>query len=1201
MGVGIAGVASATQAFAQDMYYIVHKPTNSKMQVCAGDNGKPVTSRPNSNTGDCVKFELVAMGDYFQIKSLHADKILKPDTNANASPISIQPSTWSGNWTQWSYDDRGDGYGHIVNRGTGKQIFLSAKSRANIEQQPASWKGDFTRWAFVPVDGVVVTPTPNPGTPTPTITPTVTPTPTPTQDPTSGPTPGSTTVESESGVLEGNAEAYDDAGASGGQGVAYVFEIGDGISYTNVQAADSISINYASENVNGKLSVSVNGADVGDISFGGTGSWGAPYSQASMNVSVPSNSTVRIFFDEGDSAMNMDTITFTLSGPTPTPSPSITPDPNVTASPTPTPSATPNACDKPVDVDPVADFGDGMTVGLTTDGIAYHREANGATRGFAVFGLTGNGDAQLVTHTTQSGESYPRYESQISVSPGGSYELEMRLQGNEFPGGQCIQSWTFAPGESATSSNCYTSAGTGEPVAPPAPPSATSTRVTNGVTGEARLVGGPGSEMPGFALYTFDDDVPARGNQPAVSNCSGGCEDNWPKVIVANADDSIAAGGVTGEFGTIPRVRTVTDSCGNSSEVTDYHVTYEGRPLYFFASDTSAGTTAGANIPKWDLAVASLIPQLPLVDHPAPALKSTINGITPRRYGFAIDIEGRRITWRPGANGNNSDGLISQFSPWGGDYQPRSAKDPDLQFYCSNNQIQFHMVKVPGTLAGPYTTEIPAACYGKFYYFYRYRMYGNWGDDPDHNFVYTALFEYDETNPDDRIDPSKRPTVTYEGANWQRFRHPHARDGLQEAVFDATHNNSELRGLERYATEIVDGPGYMHINPKASIAPMRLEILEWGAGVCEGPQYIIGAENAPFPIRPDEFNYGQILTWEATFGRADNRFPGGGSIGSQVYNTYQHNTVGQGFTTSTGDPRLNPAGRASVYLAYSPCNPSLRDDQDAVFTQHLTSVTSASVVNDFILGHHLFHGVSDAYGARAGSTGFAGGKEIKDTSGNTITGEGAGSCGSCHLRDGRSSFVIDTAKGPRIAPPTYGTGLLEWIEGAEVGLTWDGSTPTVREQAEKALADDHGLTPAAIGADAFDKIVTYTEVLHVPVREYSAYRDEDVAAGEVAFHEQGCADCHQPTQKTSSDAPVWARDLYIRPYTDMKLHNVGTGGTFRTPPLWGIGRNIELLERNNQDTLFLHDGRAGSLQDAISAHADAGSDMEKIVKFLKTL
>ena len=330
-------------------------------------------------------------------------------------------------------------------------------------------------------------------------------------------------------------------------------------------------------------------------------------------------------------------------------------------------------------------------------------------------------------------------------------------------------------------------------------------------------------------------------------------------------------------------------------------------------------------------------------------------------------------------------------------------------------------------------------------------------------------------------------------------------------------------------------------------------------------------------------------------------FLGGTSIGSQVYNTYQHNTVGQGFTTSTGDPRLNPAGRASVYIVHSPCNPSLQDDQDAIFTQHLTSVTSASVVNDFILGHHLFHGVSDAYGARAGSTGFAGGKVIEDTSGNVITGEGAGSCGSCHFRDGRSDFVVQTPKGPRIAPPTYGTGLLEWIEGADVGLTWDGSTPTVREQAVKALADDHGLTPDQIGADNFEKIVTYTEVLHVPVRTYSAYRDDEVAEGQVAFHEQGCADCHQPTQKTRSDAPVEFKDLYIRPYTDMKLHNVGTGGTFRTPPLWGIGRNIELLERNGKATLFLHDGRANNLQDAISAHADAGGDMAKIVKFLKTL
>ena len=48
---------------------------------------------------------------------------------------------------------------------------------------------------------------------------------------------------------------------------------------------------------------SVNGADVGDISFAGTGAWVGTYADATMNVSIPSNATVTLFYDAGDSAM----------------------------------------------------------------------------------------------------------------------------------------------------------------------------------------------------------------------------------------------------------------------------------------------------------------------------------------------------------------------------------------------------------------------------------------------------------------------------------------------------------------------------------------------------------------------------------------------------------------------------------------------------------------------------------------------------------------------------------------------------------------------------------------------------------------------------------------------------------------------------------------------------------------------------------
>ena len=144
----------ATPFPAVDWYFIVHKPTGFKIQSCAEEDGEPVTSRANTNAGDCVQWKRISNGDYFYLQNRYSEKYIKPDTSEDGSPISAQPNTWRGNWTQWRLDDRGDGFGHIVNRGTSKYIFLSAKPNSNIQQQPSSWRGEFTRWRFEPIPAI---------------------------------------------------------------------------------------------------------------------------------------------------------------------------------------------------------------------------------------------------------------------------------------------------------------------------------------------------------------------------------------------------------------------------------------------------------------------------------------------------------------------------------------------------------------------------------------------------------------------------------------------------------------------------------------------------------------------------------------------------------------------------------------------------------------------------------------------------------------------------------------------------------------------------------------------------------------------------------------------------------------------------------------------------------------------------------------
>ena len=80
----------------------------------------------------------------------------------------------------------------------------------------------------------------------------------------------------------------------------------------------------------------------------------------------------------------------------------------------------------------------------------------------------------------------------------------------------------------------------------------------------------------------------------------------------------------------------------------------------------------------------------------------------------------------------------------------------------------------------------------------------------------------------------------------------------------------------------------------------------------------------------------------------------------------------------------------------------------------------------------------------------------------------------------------------------------------------------------------------------------------------------------------------------------------------MKVWNVN-GGNFRTPPLWGLGHNLEVLRRNGRAVLFLHDGSATSIDAAIQKHTgDAAASKnsynaltpqqrENVVKFVETL
>src|SRR5690606_41296369 len=77
----------------------------------------------------------------------------------------------------------------------------------------------------------------------------------------------------------------------------------------------------------------------------------------------------------------------------------------------------------------------------------------------------------------------------------------------------------------------------------------------------------------GMTLYLFTND------EPGVSNCSGGCAENWPPLVVPEGLDPTAVEGAPGELGAIER----EDGLGRQ-------VPYDGMPLHYWASDVLPGS-----------------------------------------------------------------------------------------------------------------------------------------------------------------------------------------------------------------------------------------------------------------------------------------------------------------------------------------------------------------------------------------------------------------------------------------------------------------------------------------------------------------------------------------------------------------------------------------------------------------------------------
>jgi CxxC motif-containing protein (DUF1111 family) len=159
----------------------------------------------------------------------------------------------------------------------------------------------------------------------------------------------------------------------------------------------------------------------------------------------------------------------------------------------------------------------------------------------------------------------------------------------------------------------------------------------------------------------------------------------------------------------------------------------------------------------------------------------------------------------------------------------------------------------------------------------------------------------------------------------------------------------------------------------------------------------------------------------------------------------------------------------------------------------------------------------------------------------------------------------------------------------DIGLTSNHSPrENCTDKQSECLQAPNGGTPE-LNANFASKLTQYVQMLGVP---QPRALDETGTRGRNLFRSMQCAQCHVEQLETGAADFTFLQKQRFQAYTDLLLHDMGEGLSdgrsdhhatareWRTPPLWGIG----LVNTVNYHTLFLHDGRARGLAEAILWH-----------------
>jgi CxxC motif-containing protein (DUF1111 family) len=197
-----------------------------------------------------------------------------------------------------------------------------------------------------------------------------------------------------------------------------------------------------------------------------------------------------------------------------------------------------------------------------------------------------------------------------------------------------------------------------------------------------------------------------------------------------------------------------------------------------------------------------------------------------------------------------------------------------------------------------------------------------------------------------------------------------------------------------------------------------------------------------------------------------------------------------------------------------------------------------------------------------------------DADGDGVSGRAARSADGTLLRFGRKADHATIEEFTRSAlllemGLTSRAGERDRVSGADVPAGIDPAPdPEVDEHIVQLLTDFvRLLTPPASAA------------------EYSRAYADTVAAGRRIFARVGCESCHTPTMRTGASDVAAIAHRSVRLYSDLLLHDMG-------PALAGVcaydasPRELRtaMLTGIQHRRMYLHDGRAMDLREAILAH-----------------